>query len=72
MSRVLPRPPRSRRQPRMKRRGQSRAVWMLQGRQAGRGLSVTTGATDGKLTEIVKGEIARAITVITGSQQGDK
>ena len=32
-------------------------------------VSVTTGSTDGKRTEIVKGDIASGDDVITGSQQ---
>lgn len=68
LSALLPRPPRFENASKNEAVTNDRAVWVLKDGKPQR-VSVTTGSTDGKRTEIVKGDIASGDDVITGSQQ---
>jgi HlyD family secretion protein len=69
LSFLLPRPPRFENATKNEAVTTDRAVWLLKDGKPQR-ISVTTGSTDGKRTEIVKGEVAAGDDVITSSQQG--
>ncbi|MBL8894130.1 MAG: efflux RND transporter periplasmic adaptor subunit, partial [Rhizobiales bacterium] len=71
LSALLPRPPRFENASKNEAVTNDRAVWVLKDGKPQR-VSVTMGSTDGKRTEIVKGEIASGDDVITGSQQASK
>ncbi|MFO0990363.1 MAG: efflux RND transporter periplasmic adaptor subunit [Hyphomicrobiales bacterium] len=71
LSALLPRPPRFENASKNEAVTNDRAVWVLKDGKPQR-IPVTSGSTDGKRTEIVKGEIASGDDVITGSQQAAK
>lgn len=71
LSRLMPRPPS---QPSGKGRpatdaNGARQVWVLANNQA-RSLTVKTGVTDGKHTEITGGDLAAGMAVITDQRSG--
>lgn len=71
MSSLMPRPPRSGNvAPSQRASGEgSRQVWVLRGGQAV-GIAVTTGLNDGRLTEIVGGDLEPGMLVITDQRSG--
>jgi len=71
MAIFMPRMPRFERTSNTETASADRAVWILKDGKPER-VAVTTGATDGKRTEIVKGELAAGDAVVTGSQQAGK
>jgi HlyD family secretion protein len=68
LSRIFFPRPRGRGQPKRDTPANSRSVWILENGKP-REISVTTGATDGKLTQIVKGDLKADDQVITASRQ---
>lgn len=69
LSRIFfPRPQRNRGQPKRDASPNSRSVWVLENGRP-REIIVTTGATDGKLTQIVTGDLKPDDQVITASRQ---
>jgi len=71
LSAFMPRPPRFENATKNEAVTNDRAVWILRDGAPQR-ISVNTGSSDGKRTEIVKGEIAAGDDVVIGSQQGAK
>jgi HlyD family secretion protein len=71
LSALLPRPPRFETASKNEAVTNDRAVWLLKDGTPQR-IPVSVGSTDGKRTEIVKGEIASGDEVIIGSQQAGK
>lgn len=72
VSRLLPRPPRATptpAQPAVRRREQQ--VWTLRERQPA-AIAVTVGATDGRMTQIVAGEVEPGLEVLVDTVQAGK
>lgn len=69
LSRIFfPRPQRGRGEAKRDATGDGRSIWILKDGRPHR-VTVTTGATDGKLTQIVTGDLKVDDDVITGSRQ---
>ncbi|MBL8906765.1 MAG: efflux RND transporter periplasmic adaptor subunit [Rhizobiales bacterium] len=71
LSALIPRPPRFENASKNEAVTGDRAVWILKAGGPER-VAVVTGSTDGKRTEIIKGDIAQGDPVITGTQQASK
>ena len=72
LSRIFfPRPPGGRGSPKRDTPANARTVWILKDGRP-QEVAVTTGVTDGKLTQIVKGELSADDDVITASRQAGK
>ena len=71
LSRVFFPRPRGRGQPKREAQPNSRSVWVLKNGRP-QEVAVTTGATDGKLTQIVKGDLKPDDQVITASRQAER
>jgi HlyD family secretion protein len=69
LSVLMPRAPRFENATKNEAAAGDRAIWLLKDGKPQR-ISVTTGSTDGKRTEIAQGEIAAGDAIVTGSQQG--
>ena len=65
----LPRMPRNERSARKETVAGERVVWMLKD-NAPVSLSIKTGASDGKMTEVVEGEVTTDTLLITGAKKG--
>ena len=65
----LPRMPRSERTAKKETAAGERVVWVLKD-NAPQSLNITTGASDGKMTEVVKGELDPATLLITAAKKG--
>ena len=65
----LPRMPRSERTAKTETAAGERVVWVLKD-NAPQSLNITTGASDGKMTEVVKGELDPGALLITAAKKG--
>ena len=65
----LPRMPRSERTAKKETAAGERVVWVLKD-NAPQSLNITTGASDGKMTEVVKGELDPGSLLITAAKKG--
>ena len=65
----LPRMPRSERTAKTETAAGERVVWVLKD-NAPQSLNITTGASDGKMTEVVKGELEPGALLITAAKKG--
>ena len=63
LSKLFPRPPRTRQQPKADTKSRKKQVWTLRDNRP-LPVSVTTGATDGSMTEIVTGDISAGMALI--------
>jgi HlyD family secretion protein len=67
----LPRMPRNEKPARPESASGERVVWVLKG-NVPESVRITTGASDGKMTEVVKGGIAADALLITAARQAGK